>query len=151
MSPLKRLKHLKPKPGKEIPFLILVTFLTTLAVSRAITYFFPGAVLVPFRNVHVHHFAYGIILLAISNFLLLTQPRSDKTRLRLSLVYGFALGLAFDEFFMWIQLEDIYWDRRNLDAIIIVTLIILNVIYFDGFWRKWGNRLREFLRTIWEA
>ncbi len=148
MASLRRLRHLKPKPGKEIPFLILIAFLATFAFSRAVTYFFPAAVLVPFKGVHVHHFAYGIILLAISNFLLLTQPRSEKTRLRLSLVYGLALGLAFDEFFMWIQLEDIYWDRHNLDAIIIVALIILNVIYFDGFWRKWGNRLREFLQTI---
>lgn len=151
MSPLRqRLHKLKPRPGKEIPFLILLTFLATFAFSRAVTYFFPEAVLVPFKNVHVHHFAYGIILLAVTNFLLLIGPRGEKTRTRLSLIYGISLGMAFDEFFMWIQLEDRYWDRRNLDVIIIVALIILNVIYFDGFWRRWGHRLSKFFRLISE-
>lgn len=151
MSPFKHIRRLKPKPGKEIPFLILISFLFTFAFSRGVTYLFPQAILVPFRGVHVHHFAYGIILLAITTFILLIQPRSDKTRLRLSLIYGLGLGLAFDEFFMWIQLaDDVYWNRRNFDAIIIVALIIGNVVYFEGFWRKWGNRLGRFFRLISE-
>lgn len=148
---MSKLGFIKPQPGKEIPFLILISFLFTFILSRAITYFFPLAVVIPFRSVHVHHFAYGIILLALTNFILLTTPRSHRTRLRLSLVYGLSLGLAFDEFFMWIQLaDDVYWNRRNFDAIIIVGLIILNVVYFDGFWRKWGHRLGRFLRLISE-
>lgn len=142
------IKRLKPKVGKEIPFLILITFLLTFIFSRAITYLFPDAVLIPFRGVHVHHFAYGIILLAITNFLLLTTPRSYKTRLRLSLVYGIALGAAFDEFLMWIQLEDVYWDRRNLDVVIVIALIFLNIIYFEDFWKRWGYRLGKFIRAI---
>lgn len=142
------IKRLKPKVGKEIPFLILITFLLTFIFSRAITYVFPDAVLIPFRGVHVHHFAYGIILLAITNFLLLTTPRSYKTRLRLSLVYGIALGAAFDEFLMWIQLEDVYWDRRNLDVVIVIALIFLNIIYFEDFWKRWGFRLGKFIRVI---
>ena len=136
-----------PKTGKEIPFLILISFLLTFAGSRAFTYFFPTTLIVV-RGVHVHHFAYGFILLALIGYFAITQPRSDKTRLKLSLVYGFALGVAFDEFAMWIQLDDIYRDRSTYDAILIITLLLLNIIYFENFWRKWGSHLDRLLKRI---
>ena len=144
---MNKLKFLKPKNGKEIPFLILVSFLTTFIISRTIVYFVPELFLT-IRGVHLHHFAYGIILLAITSYFLLTAPRSEKTRLRFSIIYGIALGFAFDEFVMWTELEGIYLDRTNIDAVAIVTLFFLNIIYFDGFWHKWGTRLGRFLRLI---
>lgn len=137
----------KPKNGKEIPFLILLSFLGTFALSRVFTYTFPDVSL-RVRAVHVHHFAYGIILLAILGYYLLTQPRSSKTRLKLSLIYGVALGLAMDEFAMWIQLEDAYYDRSSYDAIVTVALIMLNIIYFEDFWKKWGYRLESLIKKI---
>jgi len=144
---MKFFKPLLPKNGKEIPFLILISFLSTYILSRLITNLFPDLFL-KIGNTHIHHFAYGIILLALTNLILLTQPRSRSTRLKMSLVYGFSLGLAFDEFFMWIQLEDNYWNRNGLDAIIIITLILLNIIYFENFWKKWGHRLHRLFQLI---
>jgi hypothetical protein len=139
---------LRPKTGKEIPFLIMISFLATFAISRAIVNFFPGFTLTNVRGTHVHHFAYGIILLVIVGYFLLTQPRSWKTRLKMSLLYGIGLGLAFDEFAMWIQLEDVYYDRATYDAIVIVATILLNIIYFEDFWKKWGYRLGKLVIRI---
>jgi glucan phosphoethanolaminetransferase (alkaline phosphatase superfamily) len=144
---VKPLHVLKPKVGKEIPFLILISFLLTFAGSRLITYFFPSLFL-NVKNTHIHHFSYGIILLSILGFYLLTQPRSDKTRLKASVFYGFALGLAFDEFAMWIQLEDVYRDRSTYDAIMVITLFLLNAIYFEDFWKKWGHHLKSLFKKI---
>lgn len=144
---MSKLKFLKPKNGKEIPFLILVSFLTTFIVSRTVVYFAPGLFLT-IRGVHLHHFAYGIILLALTNYFLLTAERSEKIRLRFSIIYGIALGFAFDEFVMWTELEGIYWDRTNIDAVVIVSLLFANIIYFGGFWHKWGTRLGRFLRLV---
>jgi glucan phosphoethanolaminetransferase (alkaline phosphatase superfamily) len=146
---MKLFKPLLPKTGKEIPFLILISFLSTFALSRLTTYLFPNLFL-SINNTHVHHFAYGIILLALTNLILLTQPRSRPTRLKMSLVYGFSLGLAFDEFLMWIQLEDNYWDRGIPDAIIIITLILLNIVYFENFWKKWGHRFKKLLLILFQ-
>lgn len=141
-------QRLKPRSGKEIPFLILVSFLFSFFLSRLITYLSPEFY-IPIRGNHVHHFAYGIILLALVGYLLLTQPRSFRARLSLSVFYGFALGLAFDEFFMWIELENKYPNfRQALDPIIYVTLILLNIIYFDNFWRRWGTRLGRLLYIL---
>lgn len=144
---MKLWRLLKPKNGKEIPFLILITFLGTFVVSRAFTYIFPEVSL-KVNSVHVHHFAYGIFLLAIIGYFLLTQPRSPKTRIKISLLYGVALGLAMDEFAMWIQLEDAYYDRASYDAIVLVSLIMLNIVYFDDFWKKWGYRLEKLIQKI---
>ena len=144
---MKVVQHIKPKTGKEIPFLILISFLATFALSRLVAYLFPNLFL-SINNTHIHHYAYGIILLALTNFILLTQPRSRPTRLKMSLIYGISLGLAFDEFIMWIQLENNYWDRGIPDAIIVITLILLNIVYFEDFWKKWGHRLKKLYLII---
>jgi hypothetical protein len=138
---------LQPKTGKEIPFLILISFLATFAASRLTTTFFPDLFL-QVRGTHVHHFTYGLAILIFVGYVSITQPRSPITRLRLSLLYGLALGLAFDEFAMWIQLEDEYHDRSTYDAIVITSLILLNIIYFDDFWRKWGHKLGSLISRI---
>jgi hypothetical protein len=139
--------YLLRKTGKEIPFLILISFLVTFAASRIFTGLFPNTLIVV-RGVHVHHFAYGFILLSLIGFFSITQPRSDRTRLRLAPLYGFALGVAFDEFAMWIQLDDIYQDRSTYDAIIIITLLLLNIVYFGDFWKKWGYRLDRLFKRL---
>ena len=145
MSPIHKLK---PKAGKEIPFLILISFLVTFTASRIVTSLpFPNFYL-RINGIHIHHLAYGIIILSFVGYYLLTQPRSEKTRLRASIFYGVGLGLAFDEFAMWIQLEDVYKDRTTFDAIIVVVLILLNGVYFDDFWKKWGHHLKSFFTKI---
>lgn len=138
---------LKPKTGKEIPFIILLSFLATFAGSRLITYLLPD-IFLQVRGTHVHHFAYGIILLGILGFISIVQPRSPQTRLKLSLLYGFALGMAFDEFAMWIQLDDVYRDRSTYDAIVTISLLLLNIVYFEDFWKKWGHRLGSLAKRI---
>ncbi|HEX9008113.1 MAG TPA: hypothetical protein VF837_02525 [Patescibacteria group bacterium] len=140
---------LKPKTGKEIPFLIMISFLGTFTLSRIVTFVFPE-IFLKVRGIHVHHFSYGIFLLAILGYFLLTQPRTPKTRLRLSLFYGIALGLSMDEFAMWIQLEDNYYNRSSYDAIVLITLILLNIIYFEDFWKKWGYRLNNLFKRIFD-
>jgi len=139
---------LRPKTGKEIPFLILISFLATFAFSRFVTSLpFPNLYL-KVRDIHVHHFAYGIFILGIVGFLSLVLERTDKLKLQLSVIYGIGLGLAFDEFAMWIQLEDVYKDRSTYDAIVTISLILLNIVYFADFWKKWGHRLGLLLKRL---
>ena len=140
--------HLRPKTGREIPFLIMISFLGTFIVSRLIVNYFPGFTLTEIRGTHVHHFAYGIVLLVFVGYFLLTQPRSRRSRLKMSLFYGIAIGLAFDEFAMWIQLEDVYYDRSTYDAIVIIAALLLNIVYFEDFWKKWGYRLGGLVKRI---
>ncbi len=132
---------------KSVPFLTLLSFVLTFFISRLITVLFPGFSL-NVEGIHVHHFAYGILLLALLGLILLNSQPSYYDRLRLSVLYGIALGLAFDEFAMWLELDNIYHDRRSLNAVVAVASFLLSFLYFDGFWRKWGSRLDRLGQVI---
>ena len=145
------INRFKPKPDKGLPFLIFLSFLGTFISSRLLVYFLPNLFLTV-RGNHIHHFAYGIFLLSILGFFTLTHDLSNKMRLRLAVFYGIALGLTYDEFAMWLELEDIYHSRTNYDAIITISLILLNIIYFTDFWKRWGNRLNKLLLILlWQT
>jgi len=138
---------LKPQPGREIPFIIFLVFLLTFVTSRLLVLIFPQTSLY-IKDTHIHHFTYGIILLSLTGYISIAAKLSYPNRLRLSIPYGIGLGLAFDEFAMWLQLENVYYSRTNYDAIIVISLILLNIVYFTDFWKKWGKRLNQLVKII---
>jgi hypothetical protein len=85
------------------------------------------------RGYHIHHLNYGICIMAIAGFLALVF-QDDEDRLKIGTLYGIGLGLTFDEFGMWLRLEDDYWTRASYDAIIVISLIFISFIYFPSFW-----------------
>lgn len=119
---------------KEINFWIMYSFLITFILSRFIVYNMPGLFLT-IKGVHVHHFAYGILLLAISGYLALNNWHLSKPR-STAILFGVGLALAVDEFGMWIRLEDDYWYRWSYDAMFIVTTLLTSLVYFGTFWKK---------------
>jgi len=136
--------------SKRIIGLVAFTFLITFVVARLFVYLVLGHLLPNFfleiRGVHIHHFTYGVVILVIVGlYLLLRRPAHETDSFRWSaLFYGIGLGLTFDEFGMWIMLQDNYWMRQSYDAVIIVALILLNIAFyrFVGkvlnvlFWRQ---------------
>jgi len=133
---------ISPYQKREIPFIIFSFFLATFLFVRLGYYFFPYIYL-EIRGIHVHHFTYGIILLTLIGFYLLTHTPGKKMLHWLAIFYGVALGLAYDEFRIWLRLEDDYWAKRSYDAVIIIFLVFLNLIYFADFWSKWGKRIKK--------
>lgn len=147
------LKRLHEEESRKLTALVLAAFLVTFFTARLIVYLtvtgiIPNLFLL-INSVHIHHFSYGVVILAVVGlYLLLLMPKFGSRRLRLTAVwYGIGLGLTFDEFGMWIRLDDDYWIRQSYDAIIVVALLLLNIAYFKPFikilyelvWRK--NRL----------
>ncbi len=140
---------LRPNSDKSLPFFLFLSFLTTFVVSRFFVYLFPTFYLskyVSSTNIHVHHFAYGIILMSIIGTISIISTVSPKTRTVLAILFGISLGLAYDEFAMWMQLEDVYHDRQTYDAIATICLVFINLIYFPNFWKKSGKRLWRLFR-----
>lgn len=129
-------KILETSTNRKIIATVLFSFLLTFLVSRLTVYLVLGHWLPNFflevKGVHVHHFAYGVIITAIAGLtLLLRRPTPAQGMFKwLTVLYGIGLGLTFDEFGMWIRLDDIYWIRQSYDAVIIVTLILLNIRYY---------------------
>lgn len=149
LTNLKLFTRFRPKRDKSLPFIIFVFFLVTFIASRLIVTFSPGVYLFGTKNGnHVHHLVYGIIVLSVVGYITLVSKLSDKNRLRFAALYGIGLGLAYDEFAMWLELEDIYHDRRSYDAVLIIALFLLNIIYFSDFWKRWGKRLDQLFRIM---
>ncbi len=87
------------------------------------------------RGVHIHHLTYGIFILAISGFLS-QNVENPKWKSPIAIMYGIGLALSFDEFGMWLRLQDNYWVRQSYDAILIILSLLINIVYFSNFWLR---------------
>ena len=83
------------------------------------------------RGVHVHHFTYGVLILAVVGLYMILRRPDVRTRMfEVSvMLYGIGLALTFDEFGMWIRLQDNYWVRQSYDAVIVILFVFLNIAY----------------------
>lgn len=75
-------------------------------------------------GIHVHHFVYGIIILAITSYLGLHHDEPDE-RFLMGLLYGFGLFLTFDEIHIWLRLQEIENDPLRFVGHTIVILSFL--------------------------
>lgn len=127
------LRRLKDKHGQKVSFLILLSFLSAFVGARI--YALIAAPALEIKGVHVHHLNFGIGLLAISGLLGFYFSNS-KWRNKIIALYGIGLGLTFDEFGMWLHMEDHYWMRTSYDAVIIISVILLNAVFFGDRWLR---------------
>ncbi len=138
------------KANQKLIAIIISAFLITFAASRTFVYLVLDNWLPNFflevKGVHVHHFTYGVFTLAIVGFYaILRRPLLGSRAFKwVTMAYGVGLGLTFDEFGMWIRLEDDYWIRQSYDAVIIITLLLLNIAYFSSV----KNWVRELVRLL---
>ncbi len=148
VTPFTNLPELQSPSNRRITALIIFAFLATFAAARLTVYLILAGILpnlfLVIKGVHVHHFTYGVVILALAGLYLLLKRPSVETRTFtwLTFSYGIGLGLTFDEFGMWVQLQDDYWIRQSYDAIIIITLLLLNIVYYKIVYRA----LKELLR-----
>lgn len=111
---------------RERLFLASVGFFTAVAVVRGITlaiHYNIG----PFHDVsmhgrHIHHMVWGILLLLTVGYTWLVEigtGSADSWRWvgRLtSMLYGVAAALTLDEFALWLNLSDVYWQREGRES-----------------------------------
>lgn len=111
---------------REIPFWMLIGFLPTFLIARFLVQLSPSLFL-HVHGTHVHHFTYGIFLLAIIGYIALVWP--GRLQRAMGALYGVGLALAADEFGMWLRLTDAYHARCSYDAIIVVGAFLIGVVY----------------------
>ena len=97
-------------------------------------YIAPG-LFINLRGTHIHHLTYGIFILAIAGFLS-QNLENPKWKTKVAILYGIGLALSFDEFGMWLRLQDNYWVRQSYDAILIILSLLINLVYFSNFWLR---------------
>ena len=127
------------KHNRKAPFVVLVYFFATFIIVRtfvyAWTYGYIPEISLMIKGIEIHHFNIGIFILAVVGYLLLISEKEEH-RLKMAKIYGIGLALAFDEFGMWLHLNDNYWLRHSLDAVVIISVVLFNIIYLNRIWRK---------------
>jgi len=141
------LDRFRPEKSNEVPFIILASFLITFIATRLFVHFFPF-IFINIKGVHIHHFAYGIIILTLVGFFdLVVRPKDSLLRWT-SVVFGIGMAISYDEFGMWLRLDDDGYWRYGYDAAIVISSILLNIVYFGGFWKKLGRGTLLLFRKI---
>ena len=78
---------------------------------------------------HIHHYVYGIFILTIAGYLALIFKSQGATSW-IALLFGFGVGLTFDEFGMWLNppfQRGARWSMNGLEFVII-ALVLLGLI-----------------------
>ncbi|MET9543817.1 hypothetical protein ABZY36_00685 [Streptomyces sp. NPDC006627] len=74
-------------------------------------------------GLHIHHYVWGILLLAAVGAAGLAE-RSARARAWMGLAYGVGLALIVDEAALLISLEDVYWDTEGGVSIALAIAVI---------------------------
>jgi hypothetical protein len=130
-------------PGKEVHFLILVAFLASFGFIRTSAHlikaqvsWWPGNVETK-GGTHVHHLVWGILLLLSMGYLgIAVDPYSPWLQL-IAIGFGIGMGLALDEFALWLNLEDVYWSqkgRQSIDAVVVTVALLVIALLGLQFW-----------------
>jgi hypothetical protein len=142
MSSLIKERVVRHEPGLYLAlvFPIAFAFTLTFAVARLISHVDPMLFFEPTPGLHIHHFTYGFFILAIAGYLALIFNGPDA-KFWIALLFGLGLGLAMDEFGMWLRLRDDDLARWSYDGLNIVIGFFFLLAAF-----KQGVRL---LRALW--
>lgn len=107
---------------------VLLAFLVTFVAARLFVLVMAEgwlpSVHMSWGETHVHHLSLGILLLAgVGAALLLLRVGEEGLRLA-AVLYGVGMALTFDEFGMWLHLDDVYWQRASFDAVVVIAAFL---------------------------
>jgi lysyl-tRNA synthetase class 2 len=133
--------------GRLAAFLFFVALLGTFAFIRTSTHmiraqvsWWPGNVNV--GGTHVHHLVWGIFAMMIFGYVgVVLQPDSPWREI-VTVLFGIGVGLTLDEFALWLELKDVYWEkegRKSVDAMIVAGCLAGMALVGFSSWVKLGD------------
>ena len=106
----------------------------------------PGNVSV--GGTHVHHLVWGICAMMIFGYVGVVHQPDSPWREIVTVFFAIGMGLTLDEFALWVDLKDVYWEkegRKSVDAMIIAGCIAgmfagrILVVAAAGRRRRWRS------------
>ena len=131
--------HFKSERRERL-FLASLGFLITFGIVRGITAMIRAGV-GPIHNVsagglHIHHLVWGILLLLLVGYVWLSEigVGSSWVASLTAIAFGVGAALTLDEFALWLNLQDVYWERQGRESVDAVLLFgsLLSVGIWGG-------------------
>src|SRR5215211_575028 len=142
--------------GRLASFLFFVALLGTFGFIRTSTWmiknqvsWWPGNVQV--GGTHVHHLVWGIFAMMIFGYIGVVHEPDSPWREIVSVFFAIGMGLTLDEFALWLELKDVYWEkdgRKSVDAMIIAGSVAGVLTVGFSAWLKLGDDVAQGLRAF---
>jgi hypothetical protein len=142
--------------GREPHFLFFVTFLLTFAFIRTSTHmiraqvsWWPGNVKV--GGTHIHHLVWGILLLLICGYVAVAIAPDSPWREVVAVLFGIGTGLTLDEFALWLNLKDVYWEkqgRASIDAVVIAAAVSGLLLISLRSWIDLTTKVEDVIQAV---
>jgi hypothetical protein len=117
--------------GRLASFVFFIVLLGTFGFIRTSTWmirkqvsWWPGNVSV--GGTHVHHLVWGICAMMIFGYIGVVHQPDTPWREIVTALFAVGMGLTLDEFALWVELKDVYWEkegRKSIDAMIIAGCV----------------------------
>ena len=109
----------------------------------------------PFHNVtmhgrHIHHLVWGILLLLLVGYFWLSEIGTGAegswrwAGRATSMLFGVGAALTLDEFALWLNLQDVYWQRQgreSLEAMGLFGALLAMGLFGGPFFRGIGHEI----------
>lgn len=139
MRPEERLRR---RPS--LSFLALISFIASFGIARAFTSISPDVTLVG-NGLHIHHFWFGIIMLAIGGWLGISYNEERIDRLA-AVIYGAGGGLIGDEVGLLLTFGN-YWDDITYTILVVFLVSAFTSIVFMRYHETILSEIRGFTRN----
>ena len=93
---------------------------------------------------HIHHLVWGILLLLSMGYVGIATDLGTPWFELVAIGFGIGMGLTMDEFALWLNLQDVYWQdkgRQSIDAVMVTTtLLVIALLGLRVLDRRLGRR-----------
>jgi hypothetical protein len=128
----------------NLSVLALVSFIASFAVARTFTTFSPGVIVVS-GSIHIHHFWFGLVLLAVGGWLGISYNDERINRLA-AILFGAGGGLIGDEVGLLLTLGN-YWSEITYTLVIMFLAVASTSILIIRYSKTITTELTHFVRS----
>ena len=118
--------------------------MVSFAVARVFTTFYPDTSLM-LRGYHIHHFWFGVALLAIGGWLGISYE-SERTNRIAAILFGAGGGLIGDEIGLLLTFGN-YWTDITYTLVVIFLALASTLIIIARYWEGIRSEFNDFLKS----
>ncbi len=137
------LKSLLAEKRRTPPFLVFFSFLVSFSIGRGYSIIRKPYLEILDMTVYLSYL--GIILIIIAGWISIHYEGKTLSRIN-AILLGVGMGVFFDQIgFLLTHFEE-YWAGITYTIVIVVSLILLNLVYFHQFWNTVSSELYSFAK-----